>query len=178
MEKILFKEEQRMHHPRMIVVLPIVFFIIIIYIISSWIRLNYSNKAFDLTEITINEFLILGVIIFSVLGLLLAYAHSCSLKTKISNTGIWLSYSPFHKKWKKVDTNQIRSYRIRKYHHLREYYGHGKRDHWKSGKAYTISEDIGLQLYFKNGKKLLIGTQNKQAIEYAMKKLMREGKTR
>ena len=36
----------------------------------------------------------------------------------------------------------------------------------------TVSGKIGLQLYLKNGAKLLIGTQKKQAIEYAMEKLM------
>jgi hypothetical protein len=31
---------------------------------------------------------------------------------------------------------------------------------------------VGLQLYFVGGKKFLIGTQKKQALEYAMRKLM------
>lgn len=167
MEKVLFKEEQRMHHPRMILVLPILFFVIVIFIIGFIIQLKYRNNALVLAEITINEFVILGVILFLVLGLLLAYAHSCCLKTKISNKGICLSYPPFHKRSKKIDLLQIRSWQVRKYDSIREYYGHGKRD-----QAYTISGDIGLQLHFKNGKKLLIGTQKKQAIEYAMNKLM------
>lgn len=161
-----------MHHPRMIVVLPIVFFVIAIYVLSWWIKLAYSNKVFVLEEVTINEYFILGMIIFLVLGFLLAYAHNCSLKTKISSKGICLSYPPFHKKWKKIDVAHIKSYEVRKYNHLREYYGHGKRDNRIRGQAYTISGNIGLQLYFKDGKRLLIGTQNKQAIEYAMKKLM------
>lgn len=173
MEKVLFKEEQRMHHPRMIVVLPILFFVIAIYLIRLFILLNYRGKALDIAEISINEFLILGILILIVLGVLLAYAHSCSLKTKISTKGISLSYPPFHKKSKKIDFSEIRSWKVRKYNALREYYGHGKRDHSVRGKAYTISGNTGLQLYFKNGKKLLIGTQNKQGIKYVMEKLMK-----
>lgn len=172
MEKVLFKEEQRMHHPRLIMVLPILFFVLVIYLFGFWIRVNYSHKAFSFAEVSSIEFLILGVIILSVLGLLLAYAHSCFLKTKISNKGIWLSYSPFYKQWKKIDIAKIKSYQVRKYNPFREYLGHGKRDSKTRGKAYTISGNIGLQLYFKNGKKLLIGTQKKQAIEYAMEKLL------
>jgi hypothetical protein len=172
MGKVLFKEEQRMHHPRMMVVLPILFFVIVICLISWFVRISYSGEAFVLSEITINEFLILGAMSLTVLGFLLAYAHSCSLKTKINSKGIWLSYPPFHKKWIKVDVESIKSYQLRKYDPLREYFGHGKRDHWKNGRAYTISGNIGLQLYLKNGKKLLIGTQNRQAIKHAMEKLM------
>jgi hypothetical protein len=176
MGKILFKEEQRMHHPRLIVVVPILFFVIVINLISWWIRLSYSRKAFSFSEVSSIEFLIMGIIIFSVLGLLLAYTHSCSLKTKINNKGIWLSYAPFYKKWKKIDIAKIKSYHVRKYNPLREYLGHGKRDIKTSGKAYSIAGNIGLQLYFRNGKKLLIGTQKKQAIKYAMEKLMNKRK--
>ncbi len=39
--------------------------------------------------------------------------------------------------------------------------------------AYTIAGNIGLQLYMADGKKFLLGKQNKQAIEYAMKKMMK-----
>ena len=46
----------------------------------------------------------------------------------------------------------------------------------KYGMSYTVSGNIGLQIYFKNGKKLLIGTQRKQALEYAMEKLMQKEK--
>lgn len=172
MEKVLFKEEQRMHHPRMVLVLPILFFIIVTYIIGFIIQLKYRSEAFFLAEITNNEFVIFGVILFFVLGLLLAYSHICHLKTIISSKGICLSYPPFHKTYKKIDLSQIRYWQVRRYDSIREYYGHGKRNHRLSGKAYTISGNFGLQLYFKNGKKLLIGTQKKQAIKYAMEKLM------
>ena len=173
MEKVLFKEEQRMHHPRLIVIVPILFFAIVIYIIGWLIRLTYRGSAISIEEITSNEFLFFGMMISLVLVLLLAYVHSCKLKTKISNKGIWLSYPPFKKKWKIINVDQIKAYQVRKYNPYREYYGHGFRNHWIHGKAYTISGNVGLQVYFKNGKKLLIGTQNKQAIEYAMEKLMK-----
>lgn len=172
MEKVLFKEEQRMHHLKLIIVLPFLFFIILI----SWlVRLNYHGNAVAFENITSNEFLIFCVIIFLVLAGLLIYIHRCSLKTKISNKEICVRYMPQSKDWMKISVAQIRSYRIRKYNPIREYYGHGKRNHRKHGKAYTVSGKEGLQIYLRDGTKLLIGTQKRQAIEYAMEKLMREG---
>ena len=68
---------------------------------------------------------------------------------------------------------EIDKYEIRKYHPNREYSGHGvKRGKRKSGKAYTVSGRLGLQLFFSNGEKVLIGTKRKEAIKYAMEKMM------
>jgi len=60
---------------------------------------------------------------------------------------------------------------------VREFGGHGLKKTLKNGTSYTLSGNVGLQLYFVGGKKLLIGTQKKQALEYAMHKLM-TGETR
>jgi len=61
---------------------------------------------------------------------------------------------------------------MRTFRAKREYGGYGIKWRRRSGRALIISGNTGLQLYFKNGKKLLIGTQQKQGIEYAMKKFM------
>jgi len=173
MEKILFKEEQGMNHPRLIIVLPVLFFVIVIYAISLWVPFSYHGHAIDWEDVSYYEFLIFGVVIFLILGLLLAYVHNCKLKTKISDKRIWISYPPFKGNWKKLSKAQIKTYQIRRYRPWREYYGHGFRNHWMHGMSYTISGNIGLQLYLKNGKKILIGTQQKQGIEYAMEKMMK-----
>lgn len=54
---------------------------------------------------------------------------------------------------------------------IKEYGGWGIKGKFKS-KAYNVSGNIGLQLYLKNGRKVLFGTQRQEAIENAMKKLM------
>jgi len=47
----------------------------------------------------------------------------------------------------------------------------------KVGIAYNVKGNMGLQLYLKNGAKILIGTQKPAGVERAMKKLMEEGGT-
>ena len=96
------------------------------------------------------------------------------LKKKIRNDGLYVAFPPLRKKWKLISANEIERFELRTYLAIKEYGGYGIKKRRKYGQAYTVSGNVGLQLYFKNGKKLLIGTQKKQAIEYAMNKLMNE----
>jgi hypothetical protein len=98
------------------------------------------------------------------------------LKTKITYDGIFITFPPLKRKSYRIEVQEIERYEIRKYRAKREYGGHGFRSRPTSGQAYTISGNVGLQLYFKNGKKLLIGTQKRQAIEFAICKIMGENK--
>ena len=59
----------------------------------------------------------------------------------------------------------------RTYSPMREYGGWGIR-FGKSGKAYNIKGDEGLQLVFKNGKRLLIGSQKSQELAQAVDSIM------
>lgn len=94
------------------------------------------------------------------------------LKTKITCDGIYVAFSPFVRKWKKISKDDIAKYKLRKYNAIWEYGGYGMKTRRKAGKCYTISGNTGLQLYLKNGEKLLVGTQKKQALEYAMSKFI------
>jgi hypothetical protein len=82
-----------------------------------------------------------------------------------------VAFTPFFRKCKKFSPAEIEKFEIRNYNALREYGGYGLKRKFKYGQSFTISGKTGLQLYLKNGKKVLIGTQKKQAIEYAMGKL-------
>jgi len=46
----------------------------------------------------------------------------------------------------------------------------------KYGQAFIVAGNTALQLHLTNGKRLLIGTQKKQAIAHAMEKLMKPEK--
>lgn len=92
------------------------------------------------------------------------------LEVRIDSEAIHIRYFPFLKK--NFLLNEIATWQARKYKPFLEYGGWGLR--WgPSGKAYNVSGNWGVQLQFKNGKKLLIGSQKAQdfarAIEYAKK---------
>jgi hypothetical protein len=69
----------------------------------------------------------------------------------------------------------LESISVRSYNPLREFGGWGYRS-WggKKGNAWNISGNQGLQLQFKSGKELLIGTQQPEALVQCFEKLIQE----
>ena len=59
---------------------------------------------------------------------------------------------------------------VRQYKPLSEYGGWGLR-YGSSGKAYNVSGNIGIQLHFKDGSTLLIGTNKKEEVEVVLKQI-------
>lgn len=80
------------------------------------------------------------------------------LRTYINDEGIFVKYFPFQFRYKFYDWNTIRTSYVRRYKPVLEYGGWGLRIGLNAGRAYTMSGNMGLQLIFKNGKKILIGT--------------------
>jgi len=123
------------------------------------------------SPMTTGGLIVTGITSLFIVGLMVMFFVYVKLKTKITNEGLFVTFPPFINKWKKFTPKEIEKYEVRRYNAMREYGGYGFKRRLRHGQSYTISGRIGLQLYLKNGKKLLIGTQRKQAIEYAMAKL-------
>jgi hypothetical protein len=96
-------------------------------------------------------------------GFLCLFLLSLRLQTTIDKIGVHYKMFPFHFKWQTIKWEEIQQDEIRTYQPLKEYGGWGLR-YGRSGKAYTISGKNGLQLYLKNGKKVLIGTHLAQEL--------------
>jgi hypothetical protein len=171
MEKLLFKEEQRFSRWWIWLTLGSALLAIVILLayepsVQSW---DTSSEGF--LRLILSGSIALLFIVAVLIVLVLS-----RLKTRITFDGISITFPPLKRKVYRIEVKEIERYEIREYRAKREYGGYGFRNRRKSGQAYTISGNIGLQLYFKNGKKLLIGTQKKQAIEFAMRKIMGENR--
>lgn len=82
------------------------------------------------------------------------------LETKSDELGIRVRFFPFHFQFKYFPWKSIHKAYIREYSPITEYGGWGLRfGMFGKGKAYNISGNLGLQIVFKDQKKLLIGTQ-------------------
>jgi hypothetical protein len=97
--------------------------------------------------------------------------YKMRLKVEIKTDGIWFSYPPLIRKWRCIKKEEIESFKVRTYRPVAEYGGWGIKGSSRN-KAYNISGNVGLQLYLKDDRKILFGTRESQAIEYAMKKMM------
>jgi len=172
MEKILFSEEQRFNQWTIWLLLIVVSSATVVPLFMGIRSQLVLDGASANDPMSAGGLIVTGV--FSVLMILFIFLvlARIRLRTKITIEALYVSYYPLARKWKKFVPDEIEKFQIRTYRAKREYGGYGMKRRRRSGQAYTISGKEGLQLYLKNGKKILIGTQKKQAIEYAMRKLM------
>ncbi|HUS02274.1 MAG TPA: hypothetical protein VMY77_11135 [Chitinophagaceae bacterium] len=84
---------------------------------------------------------------------------NCRLDTTIKKDGIYVRFFPFHLKFRYYDWDSIIKSYVRQYSPLIEYGGWGLRfGLFGKGTAFNVSGNTGLQLEFRNHKRLLIGT--------------------
>ncbi len=174
MGKLLYREEQRCGRTRMLKALGITVIIGVVLQGYWFVRLFYSGKIVTSAFFLDSGFIVITTLFFIALTIVVILNSISRLRTKIKKDFIYVNYYPYKRKWEKIGVSGILSYKIRKYSPYREYSGYGVRDSQRKGKAYIISGNTGLQLYLKDGERILIGTQKIQAIRHAMDKVMKE----
>ncbi|RLD77813.1 MAG: hypothetical protein DRJ15_12800 [Bacteroidetes bacterium] len=164
MTKAYFNETQRFRQ--------IWIFLIILITIGGWGYAVFTSiTAEQETEKARSD---LTMILLSIIPLALIFLLlKLKLATRVRNDGIYFRFSPFHRKEKHIRPDEINTFEVRKYKPISEYGGWGIRVRGgKRGIAYNVSGNMGLQLYLKNGKKTLIGTQKPVELQKAMEEMM------
>ncbi len=156
MEEPLFEESQKFNQWWMIL-----FFIFFNFFVFLSIFDFFNNDFYNENNITaiifIGFILLVDFLIFSI-----------QLNTKVFKEYILLNFFPFIRN-KKIYFSEIESFEIRKYNPIREYGGWGYRiGIFGKGIAYNIKGNMGLQLIYKNKKKLLIGTQKPEELKQVL----------
>lgn len=169
MNKILFKEEQQFREwwqivLRLVATIPAMIMCIYALYQQNVVGVQVGNSPAP------NAVMILALI---GLGIGLWVSFSLKLEVWLDSDGIHYRFFPLISKNKLISKGEIQRFEIRKYNPLLDYGGWGIKKRFKWGRAYNVSGNIGLQLYLKNGKKVLFGTQRSQAIMYAMDEMMK-----
>ncbi|RLG14578.1 MAG: hypothetical protein DRN71_02890 [Candidatus Nanohalarchaeota archaeon] len=103
------------------------------------------------------------------------FFYNLKLTTEVRNNGLYIRFSPIHLKFKKIPIDKETKHYIRTYKPITEYGGWGIKFGPK-GKVFNVSGNLGVQLEFTNGKKLLIGSQKPQQLDSAIRQyLEKEG---
>jgi hypothetical protein len=176
MEKQFYSEEQKFS-PMLVwmIMLPVWTVVNIIFGIGLYKQIGLGHPwgdepMSDLGLIAVTAFVNLIVIGTGMLML------KTKMITEIRESGLFYRYPPFIIKEKKINREEIERFEVRQYKPIQEYGGWGFRQQRRrfrnAGLAYNVSGNIGLQLYLKNGKKILFGTQRKEAIGSAMNKML------
>ena len=173
MEKIFFREVQKFGQWWLwILILGASASVIIPYSLGMYSQIvlgkPWGDKPMSDTSLLLTSFFAISIMV----ALILLFIFM-KLITEIRSDGIWYRFPPILWKWRCIRKEEIEHFEVRRYNAIAEYGGYGIR--WgfgrRTGKALNVSGNTGLQLYLYNGKKILFGTQKKQAIEYAMNKL-------
>ncbi len=98
------------------------------------------------------------------------------LETEITQEEISFRFPPLVRKWRIIPREQILQFEAGKYRPVADYGGWGVRQgSGKRGRAYNVSGNLGLTIFLKDGKKVLIGTRRVQAIAAAMDRMIKGG---
>ena len=164
MSRLYFKEEQRFNQ-WWIWVITIVPIAIALFFIGRDISLEIEANT-----VTTEDWLPLLIILFPVI--LMIMFNLTKLETTIRSEGIYYRFKPFRRKPRFHKWSEIEKVYVRKYNPIKEYGGWGvKTGMSKSGTAYNVRGNMGLQLELNSGKKILIGTQKPQELERVIRKL-------
>lgn len=156
----VFKEEQRFTKLWLIILIAVSLVVPFAVLIQEY----QKNKGMSLQEL-------LTALTFITIGGSIIFLFK--LTTRIDEKGIYYKFFPFHLKSKLISWDEISEAHVRTYDPIGEFGGWGLKGGalWnsKKGKAINVSGDIGIQLTFLNGKKLLIGTQKRTEAENVIK---------
>jgi len=98
-----------------------------------------------------------------------------NLETEVCSDGLRVRLFPFHIHYKNFAKEDLSECYARTYKPIREYGGWGIRCGFRkgSGRAYNMKGNQGVQLIFKDGRKLLIGSQKPDELAEAINKIMK-----
>jgi hypothetical protein len=114
-----------------------------------------------------------GWLLFEAFVLIISlFITSLRLVTLIKQDGIYVRFYPIQTRIRAYKWEEIDKLYIREYKPIREYGGWGLRyGFFGKGKALNVSGNIGLQIEFNNGNKLLIGTNKSTVMKNVLIKL-------
>lgn len=105
-----------------------------------------------------------GLLIYDAASLLfsggiVALMRSLRLETFVDASGIYVQMRPLHRRPIHYDFDELASVKARTYAPILEYGGWGIRGSSEKNKAYNVRGERGVQLAFKDGRRVLIGSQ-------------------
>ncbi len=173
MTRTLFKEVQKFNQPWVwLIIVPVVAGTLIIFAFGLHRQL-ILGKPFGNNPMSDTGLIIATILVFLMTAGLTILFYSMKLVVEIRSDGIYYRYPPMIMKFRRIGRDEIERLETREYKPLKEYGGWGIKVGSKgAGRAYNVKGNLGLQLYLRNGSKILIGTQRRAAIGDAANKMM------
>ena len=107
-------------------------------------------------------FVLLAFAVVCGIGLPL-FMYTIGLDTEVRETGVYIKFKPFHRKWIPLNFEDIFKVEAVTYSPIKEYGGWGIR-YGRKGKAYNVSGNKGLFVTLRNGRNIMIGSGNHEEL--------------
>lgn len=167
---MIFKEKQKFNQPWLWILLIIIGILVYGLFGFAFYKQIIQNQPLGNHPMTNLSFIIFSIFILSINSLILLLFVFGNLTTLIDKNEISLRFFPFHWSFRKYPWSSIERFEIVTYKPISEYGGWGIR-YGNKGKAYNVRGNVGLQLYFINGQRILIGTQNASELSDFLKNI-------
>jgi hypothetical protein len=161
MKKELFSETQKLQR--------IWFWVIGLDIVGIVLIFVFKDSSVDISDILPPTLIVASAFLFVIWIFIVS-----KLIVTIDARGIHYRYPVFRPKWKTIPCEDIGTFSTVHYDAIFDYGGWGIKNSKKNGRCITIQGNCGILLELKNGEKILLGTQNKEGMEFAMKRLMQQ----
>ena len=142
MIKLFFKENQKFDQKWLWAILSLS------AIIPVSILMNNESFKLDATNFIVISMMLLPMILI----------YFTELRVEISDEGLKYQFYPFHLRVYEIKSEEIEKYNELIYSPLKDYGGWGIR-YGFSGTAYNVSGNKGVEIFLKNGTKILFGTK-------------------
>ena len=162
---ILFSEEQRFRRPLLQILISIL-------VAMSWLLLIYQifiKRPFG-SNPTPNAVVWIIWLVFGIAFPIFFLA--LRMTTEVREDAVVIRFIPGNRR--SIRLEEIQRFEVREYRPLREYGGWGIQHSRRHGTAYSVSGNRGVQLVLKNGKRILIGSQEPDRLAGALRAALRK----
>ena len=118
------------------------------------------------------ELLVVGGL-YILLGLVFIFGFwRGSLVTEVRPGGLYIRFSPFHRDFRRISLEGVRSCRAIRYRPILDYGGWGIRVGFRK-KAYNVSGNAGVEIVYEDGRTVLIGSKKAEQLAGAIESVRR-----
>jgi len=128
-----------------------------------WVLMGIETLAILLPMVILKVTLLVIAPVALMMLLTLIMLGSMKLKTRIDEEGVHYQMNLFHWHKRPIPWSEIDQIYVRQYSPMREYGGWGMR-YGRNGRAITMHGKYGIQIVKKDGKRILIGTEQPESV--------------
>ncbi len=154
----MYTETQRFRQPWLWAILLLPFGFLLYTIIVGIYTQLIQGQPFGDKPMSDAGLIVYSVCMFMLVGGLFLLFLTARLEIQIDSQAIQFRLFPFHRSFKTVKKSEIAEFQVVTYKPIGDYGGWGIRFN-RNGRAYNVRGNKGLQLRLKNGKQILLGTQ-------------------